>query len=84
MGSRNSDGNVPNVNWNTDNRKLHVNWNNPDNRNDNLRARAEVSEQIKETSTILVLVSFIIVNTLANRRSFWKSLSLNALRFPAA
>jgi hypothetical protein len=43
MGSRNSDGNVPNVNWNSDNAKLQVNWNNPDNRNDNLRARAEVS-----------------------------------------
>lgn len=43
LGSRNSDGNVPNVNWNGDNRKLHVNWYNVDNRNDNLRARAEVS-----------------------------------------
>lgn len=36
-GSRNSDGNVPNVNWNDD--KFHVNWYNPDNSNDNLRAR---------------------------------------------
>lgn len=32
---------MPNVNWNGD--KLNVNWTNPDNRNDNLRARAEVS-----------------------------------------
>jgi len=39
-GSRNSDGNVPNVNWNDD--KLKVNWYNSDNRNDNLRARAEI------------------------------------------
>lgn len=42
-GSRNSDSNVPNVNWNPDNRKVYVNWYNPDNRNDNLRTRAEVS-----------------------------------------
>jgi len=41
-GSRNSDGNVPNVNWNADNRKLYVNWCNPENRNGNLRTRAEV------------------------------------------
>lgn len=38
-GSRNSSGNVPNVNWNSDNRQLNVNWYNPDNRNDNLRSR---------------------------------------------
>lgn len=42
-GSRNSDGNVSNVNWNND--KLKVNWNNPDNSNDNLRAREVVSSQ---------------------------------------
>jgi hypothetical protein len=36
-GSRYSDGNVPNVNWNDD--KLKVNWNNTDNANDNLRSR---------------------------------------------
>lgn len=42
-GSRNADGNVPNVNWNDD--KLNVNWTNPDNQNDNLRSRAEVSEK---------------------------------------
>ena len=41
MGSRNSNGNVPNVNWNDD--KLNVNWYNPDNANSNIRARAEVS-----------------------------------------
>ena len=40
-GSRNQDGNVPNVNWNDD--KLNVNWYNTQNMNDNLRARAEVS-----------------------------------------
>jgi hypothetical protein len=40
-GSRNSDGNVPNVNWNDD--KLNVNWTNADNRDANLRARVEVS-----------------------------------------
>jgi len=39
--SRNSDGNVPNVNWNDG--KLNVNWNYADNANDNLRSRAEVS-----------------------------------------
>ncbi len=44
-GSRNSTGNVPNVNWNSDNDKLNVNWYNPDNRNDNIRTRAEVFEK---------------------------------------
>jgi len=44
-GSRNSDGNVPNVNWNPDNRKLKVNWYNPGNANDNLRAREVVSDK---------------------------------------
>ena len=43
MGSRNSDGNVPNVNYNVDNRKVYVNWYNPSNSNSNIRARAEVS-----------------------------------------
>jgi hypothetical protein len=42
-GSHNANGNVPNVNWNSDNRKLNVNWYNPQNANDNLRSRAEVS-----------------------------------------
>jgi hypothetical protein len=42
-GSRNQNGNVPNVNFNSDNRKINVNWYNPDNSNDNLRSRSEVS-----------------------------------------
>jgi hypothetical protein len=42
-GSRYSDGNVPNVNWNSDNRKVNVNWYNPDNADDNIRSRSEVS-----------------------------------------
>lgn len=36
-GSRYSDGNVPNMNWNDG--KMNVNWYNPDNRNDNLCPR---------------------------------------------
>ncbi len=40
---RNSDGNVPNVNWNGNYDKLHVNWYNADNRKDNIRSREEVS-----------------------------------------
>jgi len=31
------------VNFNPDNGKVNVNWYNPDNRNDNLRVRQEVS-----------------------------------------
>jgi hypothetical protein len=42
--SRDSDGNVVNVNWNDD--KLNINWYNVDNCNDNLRARVEVSGAI--------------------------------------
>jgi hypothetical protein len=41
-GSRSSDGNVPNVNWNPDNRKLKVNWYNPGNTSDGLRSREVV------------------------------------------
>jgi len=41
-GSRNDNGNVPNVNWNDG--KMNVNWYNPDNHNENLRTRAEVSD----------------------------------------
>ena len=41
-GSRNSDGNVPNVNFNSDNRKVYVNCYNLDNANGNLRSRSEV------------------------------------------
>jgi hypothetical protein len=48
-GSRNRDGNVPRVNWNPDNRKIYVNWYNPDNSNDNLRSRSEVSVIIKRS-----------------------------------
>ena len=40
-GSRNSDGNVPNCNWNDG--KFYVNWYNADNRNSNLRSRVAVS-----------------------------------------
>mgnify|MGYP003394238201 FL=1 len=42
-GSRNQNGDVPEVNWNADNRKVYINWYNSDNRNDNLRSRSEVS-----------------------------------------
>lgn len=42
-GSRNSDGNVPNVNFNLANGKVYVGYYNPDNCNDNLRSRSEVS-----------------------------------------
>ena len=42
-GSRDSDGNVPNVNWNSGNRKVYVNWYGPDSSNDDLRSRSEVS-----------------------------------------
>jgi len=36
---RYSDGNVPSVNWNSNNAEMNVNRYNPDNRNDNLHAR---------------------------------------------
>jgi hypothetical protein len=45
-GSRYSDGNVPNVNWNDDS-KMNVNWYNPDNRNDNLRSRQKFQKEIR-------------------------------------
>ena len=35
-GSRNANGNVLNVNWNSDNAKLNVNWYSSQNANDNL------------------------------------------------
>jgi len=42
-GSRQADGNVPNVNWNDG--RLKVNWHSTDNHNDNWRAREEVSKK---------------------------------------
>ena len=54
-GSRNSDGNVPNANWNND--KFKVNYYNADNRNDNLRPREEISRK-KELSRLLLCFRF--------------------------
>ena len=42
-GSRSSNGNVPNVNWNAGNRKVYVKWCSPGHANENLRSRSEVS-----------------------------------------
>jgi len=53
-GSHNQDGNVPNVNWNSDNRKVNVNWYNPDNHNDYLRSRSEVSHKKEFSKTLFV------------------------------
>lgn len=61
-GSRNNDGNVPNVNWNDD--KLKVNYCNPDNGNGNLRARAEVSKRSPMRTPFSE-------DILSNRPSFW-------------
>ncbi len=43
VGSRNSDGNVVDVNWNDD--KANVNWYNPDNADDNLRFREKFQKK---------------------------------------
>jgi hypothetical protein len=43
MSSRNSDGNVPNVNWNADGREVYVYWYGPSDSVASIRARAEVS-----------------------------------------
>jgi len=53
-GSRNQDGNVPDVNWNSDNREVYVNWYNSDNANGNIRSRSEVSHR-KELKLLLCL-----------------------------
>ncbi len=50
--SRNSDGNVPNSNWNDDQAKL--NWNYSNNRNENLRGREEVSHKKSQTDSFYV------------------------------
>ena len=42
-GSRYSDGNVPNVNWNVDNQTVNVNWYNASDHNPNFAVRPEVS-----------------------------------------
>lgn len=54
MSSRNSDGNVPKVNWNGG--KLYVNWYNPRNANSNLRAREEVSSKGESSMRTLLLI----------------------------
>jgi hypothetical protein len=41
-GSRYSDGNVPNVNWNASNQTVNVNWYNVNDHNPNLAVRSEV------------------------------------------
>ncbi len=70
-GSRYSNGNVPNVNWNDD--KLNVNWYNPDNANDDLRSREEVSKQKKlRKGGASLQKGEIIVHILSSRLSFWK------------
>jgi len=64
-GSRDSDGNVPNVNWNSD--KVNVNWNHPSNANDNLRSRfVEVSGK-KEPRIFRAL---LLRNISASQKSF--------------
>lgn len=64
-GSRNSDGNVPNANWNDD--KFKVNWNNPGNQNDNLRPREEVSHKKKSKQLL-----FVLLGNLTNYYFAWK------------
>ena len=54
-GSRNSDGNVPNVNWNDD--KLNVNWYNVDNANDNLRAREVASSKKSRLARDFIVIA---------------------------
>ncbi|HAT73617.1 MAG TPA: hypothetical protein DCS08_01265 [Candidatus Moranbacteria bacterium] len=44
-GSRNLDGNVPNVNFNRSDGKVNVNWTNPSNANDNLRSRQKFQKE---------------------------------------
>jgi hypothetical protein len=57
-GSRNSDGNVPNVNFNDD--KVNVNWYNSSNANSNLRARSvEVSSKKRTLFFRVLLLSAI-------------------------
>lgn len=62
MSSRNSDGNIPNTNWNDD--KLYVNWYNPQNANPNLRARSEVSKK-------RAMPALFFPSSLSSRPSFW-------------
>lgn len=72
--SRNSDGNVPNVNWNSDDRKLNVNWYNPSNAVANIRARAEVSSW-KEDLMILFYVSTYFIQPAAILEISWSCAS---------
>jgi hypothetical protein len=68
-GSRDSDGNVPNVNWNDD--KLNVNWYNSSNSSDDLRSRsAEVSSK-KRTLFFRVLLLGVILGLTRNPESLF-------------
>ena len=49
-GSRSEDGNVPNMNFNPDNRKVNLNNVNPENRNPNIGVRRVVSNEIGNES----------------------------------
>jgi len=63
--SRNSDGHVPNVNWNGG--ALNLNWNHPQNANANLRARAIVSAK----GAIMLLLFCAYQHTCSIHRPFW-------------
>jgi hypothetical protein len=68
-GSRNADGNVPNVNWNPDNGNLNVNWYSSGNANANLRSRSEVSKITKSPFKALCRLEIF-----ASQWPFWRFL----------
>lgn len=83
-GSRNVNGNVPNANWN-DNQKFYVNWYNVNNSNDNIRARQAVSPQGLFESLRVYWVRYLIqplvileisCSSVSNRVYFLRSIAL--------
>jgi hypothetical protein len=79
-GSRNSDGNVPNVNFNDD--KVNVNWYNSSNANSNLRARSvEVSKKEPQIFRALLLCVipvpvFTMINSGGNQENYYEEICL--------
>jgi hypothetical protein len=66
-GSRNVNGNVPNVNSNPDNQTVNVNWNSPDNADPHLCARSEVSIKLFGAQGSFKKTPFVLEMSMENQ-----------------
>ena len=80
-GSRNRNGDVPNVNWNRVYGKLYVNAYNASNRNDNLRPRAEISKKgLLKRGSFLFKIFYPAASHLRDRLQILLKIEINLFR----